>query len=136
MIIKTKYHTFTFHEEGCDATVRDLGDTIVHACPHPNDHNYYVISHRCGYEGRIMDYCREHELAHAVVAEFMTDMPSYVLYNLACKNDKPDMYKVACEEMMAQALQRFARANERPIIGGVDWQGMKDLFLGYLSRAK
>ena len=34
--------------------------------------------------------------------------------------------EAAGEELMAQTLQRFLRAGERPIIGGVKWDDLRD----------
>lgn len=137
--IKTKYHEVQFTEWGCQTYLLH-GSTACDAIPHPNDPHYAVIAARCGYLDNIMAYCQEHELAHVVVAEFFEDRPSYVISKLIHqenpdKPDKPDnMYLIVCEELMAQTLQRYVRANEEPIIGGVAWDELKALFLHYLGK--
>lgn len=103
------------------------------AVPH-DTHHYHVISHRCGYADNIGQYCFEHEVAHELVAEFFWDIPSPVLMGVACGQMMTGL-EAALEELMAQTLQRFARAGERPIIGGVDWDTLKARFLQLVEGA-
>lgn len=94
--------------------------------------HYYVIAHRCGYEDRITAYCREHELAHALVGEEFYGWESPVLAASARKLLPP--VTAPLEEGMAQMIQRWVRANELPIIGGVDWHAIKTRFLHLVQQ--
>ncbi len=116
---------------GCTTWFKD--GTHVDATPHPEMPHYHVIAHRCGYGDDLLAYCREHEVAHELVAEWFTDSPSDVLWCLA-HNQTPNAWHVVCEETMAQQLQCFVRANERPIISGVDWDGLKTHALSVLDN--
>lgn len=102
-------------------------DAIPHMTPH-----YYVIAHRCGYGDDIASYCFEHEVAHAVVSEWLWDRPSPVLDTLASGAMLTGKEAVA-EELLAQTLQRFVRAGERPIIGGVKWDKLRAAFLAAME---
>jgi hypothetical protein len=104
------------------------GGVSTEAWPHPEDPHYYIIAERCGYGRDIMRYCREHELAHAIVAEAFQHAASYVLHSLAYEFDV-DQGVAIYEECTAQTLQRWARAGEEPIIGGCDWRALKAHFL-------
>lgn len=128
-MVTLKHCTFERYEWG--ATTRFPDGTTVDAIPH-DTHHYHVIAHRLGYEDDILTYCQEHELAHSVVAEFFTDTPSDVLWQLA-HGKKPNHWNMVAEEMAAQALQRFVRAGERPIISGVDWNSLREVFRAYAS---
>lgn len=90
----------------------------------PNDEpHYHAIAHRLGYAGDILKYAQEHELAHHLIAEeFGSHSP--VIWALAHGEQPPRMI-AAAEEALAMALQRYARANEVPLIVGVDWDGLK-----------
>jgi hypothetical protein len=106
----------------------------VPAQHHPDDFHYRIIAARCGYQDDTLAYAREHEVAHLVAEEVLFGRPSRVLWGLA--HDEPlDPAEAAYEEAMAQMLQRFARANERPIIGpGIDWDAMRRRFEEVLSK--
>jgi hypothetical protein len=94
--------------------------------------HYHVIAHRCGYGDDLLAYAREHELFHLLVEEWLFDRPSRILWGLA--HGRPlGAHDAAYEEMMAQAAQRFVRAAERPIIGGVGWDGLKARALDLLG---
>lgn len=116
--------------EGC--TTRFHDGTTIDACPHPEMPHYHVIAHRCGYQDDILAYCREHEVAHEIVAEYLTGTPSDVLWQLA-HGKTAARWNMVAEEALAQMLQRFVRANERPIISGVDWDGLKARALAALD---
>lgn len=108
------------------------------AIPHPHDPHYCMITQRCGYgaptEVSCMQYCIEHEFAHAFVEQELYDRPSRVLWGVAHK--KPLRAKDAVyEEFMAQGFQRWLRKHERPIIGGVDWDELKLEARGILTQA-
>lgn len=120
-----KYHTVT--TDGWTTTVTFNDGSTCPAVPSNSPH-YHVIAHRCGYGDDLGRYCFEHELAHCVVSEFFWNMPSPVLSAVA--DGHPMTGKdSAFEELMAQTLQRFVRAGERPIIGGVRWDDLKAAFL-------
>jgi hypothetical protein len=103
----------------------------IGAYPHETCH-YAVIAHRCGYGDDLLAYCQEHELAHALTQEFLHDRPSPILWALA-HGKTPTGKEAAEEEMFAQAFQRWCRAQERPIIGGVPWDDWKARFLALVS---
>lgn len=104
-------------------TVRFDDGASCEAAPHETLH-YRDITARCGYGDDIKAYAREHEFAHAFVEERLHDRPSRILYGLAhgAMMSGPD---AAYEEIAAQAFQRWLRGNERPIIGGVNWDRLK-----------
>jgi hypothetical protein len=130
-MIKLQFCSLEWTEWG--VTTRFHDGSEVGAWPH-DTHHYRVISHRLGYGDDVMAYCREHEFAHAFVAERLRDEPSYVLECLA-KGRPIDMSFAIFEEMAAQTFQRWLRANERPILAGVDWDGLKRDALGLLRGA-
>lgn len=103
------------------------------AWPHPDDHHYHVISHRLGYGDDLLAYCREHELAHAVIAEEFMNAPSYVLRMLA-RGATPDPKRAVIEEILVATLLRWVRANERPIIADCDWDKIKSTFLSHVAQ--
>lgn len=96
------------------------------ALPHDEPH-YHALAHRFGYEGDILAYCREHELAHHLVAETFGSH-SLVLFALA-HGETPSPALAAAEEALAMALQRYTRAGEHPFIDKVDWPALKARFL-------
>lgn len=129
-MIRTRFAAVEPVEWGCRTLFND--GTTAPAQHHPGDYHYRVIAHRCGYQDDTLDYCIEHEVAHLIVEEVLHNRPSRVLWGLA--HGQPlEPHEAAYEEMMAQGLQRFARANERPIIGGVDWDALRDRFEQALS---
>jgi hypothetical protein len=101
--------------------------------PHETPH-YYVIAHRCGYGDDVIAYAREHDFCHHFVAERLQRRPSQVLAALAIGRE-PDPIEALIEEMAVQMFQRWLRANERPIVGGVDWDALKADALGLLDGA-
>lgn len=115
----------------CTVIYTDAGCTVifpdgarVDAIPHPQLPHYHVISHRVGLGDDLMAYCRSHEVCHALVAEFFYNGPSKVLWALA--HDQPhDWCDDIFEEIATQTLQRLIHANERPIVGDVNWDGLK-----------
>lgn len=124
--IRLRHAMVEVEDWGCTSYFAD--GSSYGATPHPWDHQYHVISHRTGYGFDHARYCVEHELAHHVVEEFLFDRPSRILWGLA-HGTPLSGHESAYEEMMAQSLQRFVRASERPIIGGVDWDAMRARFL-------
>jgi hypothetical protein len=106
---------------GCETTFED--GSVVSAWPHDTP-RYHVISHRLGYGDFLHRYCVEHEFAHEFVSERLCNRPSIVLWALAHQK-QPHLSKAIQEELLAQALQRWLRANEEPIVAGVDWHALK-----------
>lgn len=102
------------------------------AWPHPDDADYCLLADRLGYDRDVMAFCREHELAHHMVEQHIHDRPSQVLRAVADGNPL-SWPQAAYEEIAAQALQALARKNERPIIGGFDWQAMRAEFLANVA---
>lgn len=117
--------TVIYYEDG--AYTRWSDGASYAAQPDHADHHYTLIAARCGYSpdhaGRLA-YCREHEAFHHMVSEWIMDGPSYVLWRLA-HGAAPDPCLAVAEEALTMTFQRWVRANERPIIGGVDWDGLK-----------
>lgn len=92
---------------------------------HPHDtHHYAVIAHRCGYGDDLLTYCREHEVTHHLVGEVFFGGRSPVIWKLA-HGDPVDPAYAAVEEAMVMTVQRWLRAAERPIVGGVDWEAIR-----------
>lgn len=125
--------TVEYTDDGCLTRYED--GSSYGALPHHNDHHYTLIAARCGYrpdhEGRLQ-YAREHECAHHMVSEWIMGCPSYVVWSLA-HGAIPGQGLTTFEEMAAQTFQRWLRANERPIIGGIDWDDLKARALGLLN---
>lgn len=137
----------TLTDDGCYSTFAD--GTTWGAQPHDTPH-YDEIARRCGYlppnncadptpiremtAAARMAYCREHEVFHHVVGEVFFFGPSPVLWKLAHGHDVDPMY-AALEEAMVMTLQRWVRAGERPIIGGVDWDALRTRCLALLDGA-
>jgi len=135
----------TIHLKHCRVEFHDWGAVTHHeegvpvpATPHQT-HHYREIAYRCGYtvfltggmHGTKIDwpasclmYCQEHEFAHAFIAEKLFDRPSAVLEAIAMGKPLRGNHAVY-EEITAQTFQRWTRAHERPIVGGVDWDGWK-----------
>lgn len=119
--IKLKYCEIRWTEFGCEVEYQD--GSIVSAWPH-DEHHYYVISHRCGYGDDVLAYCREHEFVHEFLQEKLAGRPSQVLFPLAHER-VPRQAVAVQEEALTQMFQRYLRGGEEPIIGGVDWAGLK-----------
>lgn len=113
---------------GCETIYEDGASYGAH--PHDNPH-YHLIAARCGYDGDLLAYAREHEVAHHVMSEWAQGVTSRVLWPLA-HGAEPIPAEAMLEELAAMAFQRWLRANERPIIGGVDWGGLKARALAIL----
>ena len=117
------------YEAGCFTRYDDGSSYGAH---HHETPHYYVIAHRCGYGDDLARYCYEHEGCHHFAAEWIGGYTSKVLWPLAHGRD-PHPVDAVFEEAMAMTLQRWLRANERPIIGGVDWDGLKQRALALLD---
>lgn len=131
MLIRTRFAAIQLTDWGCVTIFPDGA-----SCPsqhHPDDPHYRVVAHRCGYGDDTLAYAQEHDLAHLIVEEMLHARPSRVLWGLAHGAELP-AHEAVYEEMAAQALQRFVRAAERPIIGQVDWNGLRARFLAAAGR--
>lgn len=136
--VRLKFCTIEKTAEGC-LSVFDDG-TSVPSIPHPDDPHYHVVAHRLGYgEGHTLDvlhrYCYEHDFVHHFVAEYLFDAPSPSLWGVA-HNDPVPEHHAACEEAIVMTFQRWLRANEQPIIAGVDWHAMKAAALRLIEGEK
>lgn len=69
-----------------------------------------------------------------MLSEELRGGPSAVLWALAHGYELSGP-AAAFEELSVQAFQRYLRANEQPIVGGVDWGAMKRRALELLHQA-
>lgn len=141
--------TLTYTADGAVTTYDDA--TSYGAQPHDTPH-YDEIARRCGhldiqtvatwpldpteeqFAAARLVYCREHEACHHIVAEWIGGHTSRVLWPLA-HGREPDPFEATAEEALAMTFQRWLRANERPIIGGVPWDDLKARALALLEGA-
>lgn len=86
--------------------------------------DYHIIANRLGYGDDIMRYAIDHEVAHHCVTEWAFNRRSAVLWPLA-HGMKPVLRWAVAEEALAMTFQKWLRCDERPIIGDVDWHGLK-----------
>jgi hypothetical protein len=128
-LVQLEFCTVEKTDWGC--CVRFPDGSSCPAVPH-DSHHYHVVAHRCGYGDDVHSYCFEHEFAHAFVEERLHRRPSRVLWALA-HGGMLSGKDAAYEEIAAQTFQRFLRANEEPIVGGVEWHEMKRDALALLS---
>ena len=129
-MIELRFCSVDWTPGGCVSHFRDGRSYGAH--PHDLPH-YHAIAHRLGYEGDILRYCREHEVAHHVIGEAF-DQPSAVLWALA-HGAEPSAFDAAAEESLAMNLQAFARTNQVPFVAGVDWSRSRSRFLAVLEKA-
>jgi hypothetical protein len=115
---------------GCVTTLNS--GLIVPAWPHPELPHYHIVSHRCGYGDDLKRYCFEHDFAHLFLCEKLLERQCPVLWGMAINKEVPAQ-EAAFEEMAAQAFQVWLRANERPFVGGIDWDLLKAEALAYLD---
>ena len=127
--IKIGSATVVYTDYGCYSAYPD--GTGYAAQPHDTSH-YHVIAHRCGYGDDILAYCREHEVCHHIIGEWVKGTGSEVIRPLA-DGAEPDQITAVFEEVMVQTLQRWLRTNERPIIGNLDWDDLKHRALAVLD---
>lgn len=119
--IALRYCSITWTHEGC--TTRFQDGVELSSYPHEIPH-YYVIAHRLGYGDNLLAYAREHDFFHSYTEQYFHDRPSLTLWAVA-HGDTLGQYQATYEELVTQTCQRWVRANERPIIGDVDWDGFK-----------
>jgi hypothetical protein len=123
-VIELRFARLEYTPEGAVTYFRD--GSSWGATPHDLPH-YHALAHRLGYEGDILAYCREHELAHHVLSEGFGSH-SLVLFALA-HGEQPTPMIAAAEESLALNLQRYARTGENPFVDGADWPSLKARFL-------
>lgn len=129
-MIHLHYATLEFTSDGAVSHFPD--GTHWGAQPHDTPH-YHAIAHRLGYEGDILRYCQEHELAHHLVAEEF-GRPSAVL-SLLAKGLTPPRLSAASEEALAMCLQRYLRTNEHPFVDCVPWEQLRERMRKHLAEA-
>ena len=131
-MIQLKFCTVAWRDDGAVWTTFEDGAE----CPATSHdtHHYHVIAHRLGYGDDVAAYTFEHELMHSFVSEWFHDKPSPVLWAIA-HGEMLSGKDAAYEEIVAQTAQRWLRANERPILGGVDWDRFKASALAVLAGA-
>lgn len=120
----------TLYEHGAYSTFDD-GSSYA-AEPAWNDPHYTVIAHRCGYGDDLLRYCREHELFHHIAGEEFYGGISPVIWALA-HGGEVDPKRAAAEEATVTLIQRWVRAAEEPIIGGIEWARIRDRCLSLLD---
>jgi hypothetical protein len=129
-MIRLRYSDLEWTSGGAVSHFRD--GSRWGALPHDEPH-YHALAHRLGYEGDTLRYCQEHELAHHCIAEhFYSHSP--VLWALA-HDEQPCAMIAAAEEALALALQRYARANEHPLVDRIDWLPLRARFLALAAEA-
>lgn len=117
----------------------DLGDDWIStvfpdgskygALPHDTP-EYRALTERCGYGSDIWAYCRGHEIAHSVVAEYVYHAPSRVIWG--CAHGKwAAPADILHEEELSVSLQAFARAGVLPgsSAPGFSWFVLRDRYL-------
>jgi hypothetical protein len=120
-MIRLRFCTLDYTPEG--AVTRFPDGSSYGALPHPDKPHYWVAAARAGYGENILLYAQEHELAHHLIGEeFNSHSP--VIWALA-HGGEPSRMIAAAEEALVSVLQRYARANELPLIEGVDWDALK-----------
>jgi hypothetical protein len=129
MLIKLRYCEVTFLEWG--AVTRFPDGAEVPAIPH-DTHSYHVIADRLGYGTDVLAYCQHHEFCHHLFCQEVMNEPSYVLKTIA-NGGRPHKSKSVPEEICAQALQGWIMAGIRPIVGQVDWDGLRQTALRLLD---
>jgi hypothetical protein len=129
-IIRLQHSTIERTDFGCVTRFDD--GSFVNSIPHPQDPHYHVIAHRTGYEDDLHAYTLEHEFVHCFLSERLHGRPSPVLWALAHGGELAPA-DAALEELAVQAFQRYLRAGEQPIVGGIDWGKMKRDALALLT---
>jgi hypothetical protein len=122
-VIQLRYASIEWTNEGCLTRFED--GVELGSYPHDTPH-YAVISHRLGYGDDIKSFCRQHDFFHHFAEQFIHNAPSRTLWDVA--HNYPDgrtQGHYVYEELVVQACQRWVRANERPIIEGVEWDRFK-----------
>jgi hypothetical protein len=115
-VIQLAHCSVAWTDYGCITRFEDA--TEAAAWPHPDNNHYRIVAARLGYGDDVLAYSREHELGHALVGQWIFHGPSPVLWGVA--HDKLlSGRESSLEECFVQALQRFWRANERPILSGL-----------------
>jgi hypothetical protein len=130
-VIHLKHAAVELTDWGC---VTHFADGASYPAQLHDTKHYAIVSHRMGLGDDLLRYAQEHELVHHIAAEFFHDRPSPVLWGLAHGELIP-IADAAFEEAMVMTCHRWVRANERPIIGGVDWDALRYRALAVLNAA-
>ncbi len=69
MIVRLRSVSVVYTPEGCVSHLSD--GTSYGAVPHDTPH-YHVVAHRCGYGDDLLAYCREHEVCHHLLSEWLS----------------------------------------------------------------
>lgn len=127
--IELRYAAMSFDGYNAHSTFFD-GRAVV-SWPHPDQHDYHIISERCGYNFDLARYNFEHEFCHHFLAERLFDRPSPVLWAVAHSEPPPPDYLY--EEIAVQTFQAWLRSNVRPIVADCNWGDLKLEALAYLG---
>lgn len=119
-MIELRHARVEFLDWGCVSWFADGASYGAH--PHDTP-EYREIAARCGYGDDVLAYAREHEVCHHLIGEELYGV-SRVLWPLA-HGREPDRTEAAGEEALAMMAQRWIRAGERPMVPGLDWDGLK-----------
>ena len=122
--------TVTYYDGGAYTTYDD-GASYA-AQPHDTP-DYCEVTQRCGYGTDTLAFCREHDTMHLICAEWFGFGDDNVIWKLA-HGSEINLAEAAREEMMVQTAQAWVRGGIRPIIGDVDWQGLKRFALSLLGQ--
>jgi hypothetical protein len=111
-------------------------DTSYGAYAHDTKH-YRALAARCGYRADIHAYCREHEVAHSIVTEYLFNAPSRVLWALA-HGTTAETVDILLEEELAISLQAFTRAKVLPgsSAPAFSWFDLRNRFIEALRSPK
>jgi hypothetical protein len=110
--------------------------TSYGAYAHDTGH-YRALADRCGYGQDIHAYCCEHEVAHSVVAEYLFNATSRVIWALA-HGYVADKLDILLEEELAISLQAFTRAKVLPgsSAPAFSWFDLRNRFIEALRSPK
>lgn len=128
-VIKLKFCTVEFLRDSVRTTFHD--HTHTDARPVDNESTREAAV-RFGYDGDILRYTQEHDFSLAFISQYLVNGTSDTLWCYA-HNREPNRDGRLYEELFAQYIQRWARADERPLISGIDWDEMKRQYLLYVD---
>lgn len=119
MLVLLSHGTIERTPFGC--TTRFSDGTETSNWPH-GDLAYKHLVEQCGHRDNALAYCREHDLAHAYLAEKMFGKASAVLW--ASAHNLPPQPVADWEEKLVYYFQRFLHGHgASPDPMWVDWDG-------------